>query len=220
MSMKVLSVNVSLPQDFEFEGQTIRTAIFKRPVSGAVALGQTHLAGDGQANLAVHGGIHKAVYAYSHDHYGWWAKTLGRDDLSCGQFGENLTIAGMDEKEISIGDRLRIGSTLLAVTGPRIPCAKLGYRFNDKTMPGKFTEAARPGCYFRVIESGTIEAGNPVDLLPGSPDNVSIKEMYLAYCKPRSSAAVSILEQALLLPDLDPAFVPNIKKRLRASGNE
>lgn len=214
--MKLLSVNVSLPAEYEFEGQTIRTAIFKRPVSGPVAVGKTRLEGDGQANLAVHGGMHKAVYAYSHDHYDWWAETLQRDDLRFGQFGENLTISGLDEEEISIGDTVRIGSALLTVTGPRIPCAKLGFRFNDKTLPRKFTEAARPGCYFKVIETGTIAAGNPVDLLERRPDSVSLKKMYQAYSRPRSNTSVAILEQALTIPDLDPAFIPNINKRIRA----
>jgi len=215
--MYVLSVNVSLPQEFEFEGQTIRTAIFKRPVSGRVALGEKHFEGDGQANLTVHGGIHKAVYAYSHAHYRWWAETLRRNDLSLGQFGENLTISQIDEREISIGDRLRIGTTLLAVTGPRIPCTKLGLRFNDTSMQRRFTEAARPGFYLKVVETGTIASGDAVSAVQRCDDSVNVKEMFQAYCNPRSGDSRDILERALKAPDLDPDFVSNIHKRLRTN---
>jgi MOSC domain-containing protein YiiM len=214
--MKIMAVSVSQPLEFEFEGRAMRSSIFKKPVSGPVALGKTSLTGDGQANLSVHGGLHKAVYAYSHDHYAWWSKTMGRNDLSFGQFGENLTISGLDEDEIYIGDRLLAGTALTAVTGPRIPCAMLGVKFNDKMMPGKFTEAARPGFYLRVIETGVVKAGDPVEIIQTGEGGLSIRDMYKAYTKPRTREACDILEHALTLPDLDPDFIPRINKRLRA----
>jgi len=194
----------------------MRSSIFKEPVNGPVALGKTSLEGDGQANLNVHGGIHKAIYAYSHGHYAWWSKTLGRNDLSFGQFGENLTISGLDEGEITIGDRLLVGTALTAVTGPRIPCAMLGIKFNDKTMPRRFTEAARPGFYLRVIETGMLEAGNTVEIVQTGEGGLSVRDMYNAYTKPRTREACDILEHALTLPGLDPDFIPRINKRLRA----
>jgi MOSC domain-containing protein YiiM len=214
--MKIMAVNVSLPIEFEFKGQTMRSSIFKKPVNGPVALGKTNLEGDGQANLKVHGGAHKAVYAYSHDHYAWWSETLGRIDLSFGQFGENLTISGMDEDEIAIGDRLLVGTALTAVTGPRIPCAMLGIKFKDKMMLRKFTEAARPGFYLRVIETGVVEAGDRVEKIQAGEGGLSVREMFNAYSRPSSCEAGEILEHALTLADLDPDFIPRINKRLRA----
>jgi MOSC domain-containing protein YiiM len=214
--MKIMAVNVSQPIEFEFEGRTLRSSIFKRPVNGPVALGKTNLEGDGQANLKVHGGVHKAVYAYSHDHYAWWSETLGRNDLSFGQFGENLTISGLDEDEIAIGDRLLVGTALTAVTGPRIPCAMLGVKFNDKMMLRKFTEAARPGFYLRVIETGVVEAGDRVEKIQAGEGGLSIRDMYNAYSRPHSREACDLLDHALKLPDVDPDFIPRINKRLRA----
>lgn len=214
--MKIMAVNVSQALEFEFEGRTMRSSIFKEPVNGPVALGKTSLAGDGQANLKVHGGIHKAVYAYAHDHYAWWSEALGRNDLSFGQFGENLTISGLDEGEIFIGDRLLAGTALTAVTGPRIPCAMLGIKFNDKTMPRRFTDAARPGFYLRVIETGVVEAGDAVEKIQAGEGGLSVRDLFCAYSRPRSREACDILEHALTLADLDPDFIPRINQRLAA----
>ena len=194
----------------------MRSSIFKKPVIGPVALNNTHLAGDGQANLKVHGGEYKAVHAYSHDHYAWWSETLGRKDLSFGQFGENLTISGLDDSEIAIGDQLQAGTARIAVTGPRIPCAMLGVKFNDKMMLRKFTEAARPGFYLRVIETGMIEAGDTIEKIQSGEGALSITDLFRAYTSPNSSEACDILEHALSIPDLDPDFVPRINKRLNA----
>ena len=211
-----MAVCVSRPKEFEFDGRLILSSIFKKPVSGPVTVGKTCLEGDHQANLSVHGGPHKAVYAYSHDHYGWWSKTLGRDDLSFGHFGENLTISGLDEDQIAIGDRLRVGTALTAVSGPRIPCFKLGMKFNDKSMPRKFTQAARPGFYLRVIETGLVEAGDTVERVQNGEGGLSVRDMFRAYTGRRSIEDYEILEHALTLADLDPNFHPDIHKRLRA----
>jgi MOSC domain-containing protein YiiM len=211
-----MAVSVSQPLEFEFEGRAMRSSIFKKPVNGPVAVGKTNLAGDGQANLKVHGGAHKAVYAYSHDHYSWWSEALGRNDLSSGQFGENLTISGMDEDEIAIGDLLLAGTALTAVTGPRIPCSMLGIKFHDKMMLRMFTEAARPGFYLRVIETGVVEAGDSVKKIKAGEGGLSVRDMYNAYSSPRSREACDILEHALSLTNLDPDFIPRINQRLRA----
>ncbi len=214
--MQIMAVSVSQPIEFNFNGRAMRSSIFKKPVNGPVALGKTNLAGDGQANLNVHGGAHKAVYVYSHNHYAWWSETLGRNDLSFGEFGENLTISGLDENDFAIGDRLLVGTALTAVTGPRIPCAMLGIKFNNKMMPRMFTEAARPGFYLRVIETGVVEAGEPVEIIQAGEGGMSITEMFKAYSSPHSREACDLLEHALTLPDLDPDFIPRINKRLRA----
>jgi MOSC domain-containing protein YiiM len=214
--MKIMAVSVSQPIEFEFKGRTMRSSIFKKPINGPVALGKTNLTGDGQANLKVHGGAHKAIYVYSHDHYAWWSETLGRRELSFGQFGENLTISGLDEDDIAIGDRLLVGTALTAVTGPRIPCAMLGIKFNDKMMPRMFTEAARPGFYLRVIETGVVEAGEPVGKIQAGEGGLNVRDMFNAYSRPGSREACDTLEHALTLADLDPDFIPRINKRLRA----
>jgi len=214
--MQIMAVSVSQPIEFEFKGRAMRSSIFKQPVNGPVALGKTNLAGDGQANLKVHGGTHKAVYVYSHEHYAWWSETLDRNDLSFGQFGENLTISGLVENNIAIGDRLLVGTALTTVTGPRIPCAMLGIKFNDKMMPRKFTEAARPGFYLRVIETGVVEAGDSVEIIQAGEGGLSVTDMFKAYSSPRSREACDLLEHALTLPDLDPDFIPRINKRLSA----
>lgn len=214
--MKLISINVASPADYEYRGQTVRTAIYKQPVQGPVELGVTNLAGDRQANREVHGGEHKAVYAYSHDHYAWWHETLDQGVFSPGQFGENLTISGLDEANIHIGDRFRIGNTVMAVTGPRIPCQKLAMKFKDPLMPRRFTESGRSGFYLRVIETGTLQAGDDVLQLAKGSGSLSVRTMFDAYSNPRTNPSRKILRQALELPDLDPAFGPNIEKRLRA----
>jgi MOSC domain-containing protein YiiM len=216
MKMRILAVNVSQPQEFEFEGKMMRSSIFKKPVIGPVALGETNFEGDGQANLKVHGGKYKAVYVYSHDHFAWWSETLGRNDLSYGQFGENLTVSGLDDNEIAIGDQFLAGTTRIAVTGPRIPCPMLGVKFNDKMMLRKFTEAARPGFYLCVIETGMIEAGDTIEKIQRGEGGLSIIDLFHAYTNPTSSEACETLDRALSLPDLDPAFIPRINKRLSA----
>jgi MOSC domain-containing protein YiiM len=214
--MQLLSVNVARPREFEYQGKTVCSAIFKKPASGPVTVGHTNIEGDRQANLAVHGGVHKAVYAYSWDHYGWWARELGRDDLSFGQFGENLTIAGLDESAIHIGDRLQIGTARFAVTAPRIPCSKLAMRFDDKSMPRRFSEAALPGFYLRVLEPGVIETGDEVGHTPIANGSLPVRDLYRAYSNAGVAGAPAVLEHAATLPDLDPALLPNIDKRLRA----
>jgi MOSC domain-containing protein YiiM len=214
--MRILAINVSQPLEFEFEGRIMRSSIFKKPVFGSVALGKTNFDGDGQANLKVHGGEYKAVHAYSHDHYAWWSEALGRNDMSYGQFGENLTVSGLDENEIAIGDHLQAGTARIAVTGPRIPCAMLGIKFNDKMMLRKFTKAARPGFYLRVIETGMIEAGDTIEKIQNGEGELSITDLFRAYTSPNSGEACDILEHALSLPGLDPDFIPRIHKRLSA----
>ena len=214
--MKIMAVCVSRPKEFEFEGRLILSSIFKKPVIGPVAVGKTDLEGNSQANLSVHGGPHKAIYVYSCDHYDWWSKTLGRDDLSFGHFGENLTLFELDEDQIAIGDRLRVGTALTAVTGPRIPCFKLAMKFNDKSMPRRFTQAARPGFYLRVIETGLVEAGDTVERVQNGEGGLSVRDLFCAYTRCQSSEDYEILKRALTLSDLDPDFLPNINKRLRA----
>jgi len=159
---RVVSVNVGSPQQAPVKGGSVLTSIFKTPVSGRVAVRGHNIDGDRQSDLTVHGGPYKAVYCYPHEHYRYWSEQLPGIALQFGNFGENLTTEGLLEEEVSIGDRLRIGSTLLQVTQPRMPCFKLNVRFDRSDMVKRFWQSGRPGIYFAIIEEGDVAAGDPI----------------------------------------------------------
>ena len=158
--MWIRSVNVGTPR--AIPGTTIISGIVKSPVSGPVAVGATNLAGDRQADLSVHGGVDKAVYAYPLEHYARWTDELARDDLTPGWFGENLTTEGLLEDDVLVGDVLRVGSALLEVSHPRVPCFKLAARMGDPAFGKPFLRSGRVGFYLRVLEEGELENGDPV----------------------------------------------------------
>ena len=157
--MKVISVNVGRPQEHEWQGLRVTTAIFKSPVHGPVAVGKLDLEGDEQADLSVHGGADKAVYLYPREHYSYWQSQLRGYPLTLGNFGENLTAEGVSEEDIHIGDHLQIGTALFTVTQPRSPCYKLGVRFGREDMTRRFYESRRFGFYLRVLREGVLQAG-------------------------------------------------------------
>src|SRR5262245_14390665 len=164
--MRILSVTVGRPRDVEWRGELVRTSIWKSPVAGRVALRGVNLAGDEQSDLRVHGGPEKAVYVYPSEHYAFWRAELPGVELGFGQFGENLTSEGLLEREISIGDRLRISNAELVVTQPRVPCFKLGIRFGRPEMVKRFLRAGRSGFYLAVVREGEIGAGDAVERIP------------------------------------------------------
>ena len=162
--MRLVTVSVGRPREVPDERRgTVRTGIWKQPVDGPVRVGRLNLAGDGQADLEAHGGEHKAVYAYPLEHYAVWRRELGRDDLEPGGFGENLTVEGLLEADVHIGDQFRIGTAVLEVSQPRTPCFKLALRIGDPTLVRRFTESGRSGFYLRVITEGELAAGQPVE---------------------------------------------------------
>ena len=160
--MWIRSVNVGMPREIPGTGGAIVSGIVKEPVSGPVAVGATNLAGDRQADLSVHGGLDKAVYAYPIEHYGFWGRELQRDDLAPGWFGENLTTEGLLEDDVLVGDLLRAGSALLEVSHPRVPCFKLAARMGDPGFGRPFLLSGRVGFYLRVLEEGELETGDPL----------------------------------------------------------
>src|SRR5579872_2629722 len=164
--MKVLSVNVAMPRAVSIHGKQVETGIFKTPVSGPVAVGNLNLAGDGQADLSVHGGPDKAVYVYPSEHILHWKQALHRDDLGPGSFGENLTVEGLSENEIAIGDEFAIGTARFVVTQPRLPCFKLALALETPSIPKTFMESGRTGFYLRVLQEGSIAAGDAIYQLP------------------------------------------------------
>lgn len=159
----VASVNVAEPRELEWLGRRATTSIWKEPVAGRVRVAVTNLAGDLQADLRFHGGADKAVYAYAREDYNWWEEELG-SPLADGTFGENLTLAGVDVTCAVVGERWRVGSALLEVTGPRTPCWKLGARMESAEFPVYFAAAGRPGAYLRVVTQGELGAGDEVEL--------------------------------------------------------
>jgi MOSC domain-containing protein YiiM len=179
--MRIVSVNVGVPREVVWKGMAVQTAIFKEPVAGAVTMRELNLAGDRQADLTVHGGPEKAVYAYPAEHYEYWSKQLPDFSFSWGVFGENLTTEGLREDALCIGDLLCIGSTVLRVTQPRMPCYKLELRFDRDDMVKRFLMSGRSGFYFSVIEPGEIAAGSKVEILDRDLNKVTVSDIVRLY---------------------------------------
>ena len=173
----LVSVNVGLPRDVEWQGKVVRTAIWKRPVPGRVYVRRLNIDGDGQGDLAGHGGEQRAVMVYQLDSYRYWGSFLHRNDLEYGHFGENLTVNGLLDEEVFIGDRYRIGSALFEVTQPRVTCYRVGIRMNNPQMPALLVSHRRPGFYFRVIEEGEIGAGDAITKVAEGPERVSVADV-------------------------------------------
>ena len=170
------SVNVGLPQPLATHKGDVQSGIIKMPVAGRVRVRRLGLDGDGQADLTVHGGPDKAVYAYSHDHYPHWEQALGRADLGPGSFGENLTVDGMLEGDVRIGDIYRIGSAVMQVTQPRSPCFKLAAHLGLPDFAKLFLASGRSGFYLRVLEEGDVGAGDAVELVSSPPTGLTVLE--------------------------------------------
>ncbi len=175
--MKLRTVNIGDIKELMFNGQSVKSGIDKQPVEGRVQLLKTGLTGDKQADPSVHGGLDKAVYAYTAEHYGYWEDRLKIDRLPNGHFGENFTVESMDDKAVLIGDIYEIEGTLLQVTQPRVPCFKLGIRMNDPMFPAKFLKSGRYGFYLRVIEEGFVEAGDTIKLVEKGRSTLSVWEI-------------------------------------------
>ena len=175
--MKLLSVNVSLPKEITFKGKTVRTGIFKEPVHGRLQVQTLNIEGDGQADLLGHGGPFRAVYVYSFDHYPYWESELGRSDFAYGQFGENLTVEGMLDQEVHVGDIFRIGTSLFQVTQPRVPCYKLAIKMGVEGFYKQILASGRLGFYFRVLEEGEIGAGDVIERVEVDPVGLTILEV-------------------------------------------
>jgi len=175
--MKVLSVNVGLPREVVWQERTYRTGIFKEPVTGAVAVGFENLDGDGQAQLSVHGGKDKAVYGYPSEHYSFWREEFSELEIPLGMFGENLTTIGLSEETVQVGDRYRVGSAELIVTQPRMPCSKLGMRFQDKTIIQRFLASRKSGWYYSVAQEGSVSAGDDIELISRELETVTVQEL-------------------------------------------
>ena len=177
MSSRVVSVNVGVSRTLEWEGRSVASGIFKNPVKGGVFVRTLGLEGDVQADLTVHGGLQKAVYAYPSEHYKDWEKMFDRS-LGWGMFGENLTTEGLLEESVRIGDRLAAGSAEFVVTAPRYPCYKLGMKFGTMDMVKRFQESGWSGFYLAVSKEGRIQAGDPIRLIASNARNPTIASVF------------------------------------------
>ena len=185
---KVLSVNVGGAREFDYRGRPARSAIWKSPVAGRVAVGGVNLAGDDQADREAHGGPDKAVYAYAAEDARWWESKVGRP-FAHAEFGENLTTEGVAVNDALVGERWAIGTTVLEVSEPRVPCWRLGVRMNDPGFVRLFTEALRPGAYLRIVVEGDVGAGDEIRILPKPDHDLSIRDVFRIYTRDRGEAA-------------------------------
>ncbi len=213
----LISVNVGLPRDVTWRGRTVHTGIWKRPVEGPHPVRALNLDGDGQGDLAGHGGPHRAVLVYQLDSYEFWRRELARDDLSYGHFGENFTVEGLSDDEVCIGDRYEIGSALFEVSQPRVTCYRVGLRLGDPRMPALLVSHRRPGFYLRVLREGVVRAGDPIGKVASGPERMTVAEIdALLYLPGHDKEAVA---RALRITALSPGWQGSFRSLLTTDGN-
>lgn len=210
--MKIISINVGLPRRVLDRDREVMTGIFKSPVAGPIMLRRLNLDGDRQADLNVHGGKNKAVYAYPFEHYEYWREQLLETDLTWGNFGENLTTQGLREQDACIGDLYKIGEATVRVTQPRMPCFKLGIRFGRDDMVKRFLASGRSGIYFAVVEEGLVNGGDAIEKMQAAPDNLSIADINRAYVHSRENIELvrRIVDSQILPSGLHQDFVDEL----------
>ena len=209
---RLLSINVGLPREVEWEGKTVRTAIWKERVEGPRMVRRVNIDGDDQADRLAHGGEHRAVFVYQIDSYRYWERELGRDDFTPGQFGENFTVEGLADDEVCIGDRYRIGRALFEVTQPRVTCYRVGIRMDEPAMPSLLVAHHRPGFYLRVLEEGTVKAGEEIVKVADGPERLTVAQVDALLYLPDKPRAV--LERALRVPALSEGWQGSFRELL------
>lgn len=214
--MKVVSVNIGLPRQMMWHERSVTTAIFKEPVNGRVNLRKLNLDGDRQADLSVHGGEYKAAYCYPLAHYDFWKGELPGRDLPMGMFGENFTVDGVLDESVHIGDRFAVGSAEVVVTQPRIPCYKLGIRFDDDKMVKRFFVSGRTGFYFAVAREGVVGAGDELKPIGRDPLSVPVSEITRLYAEKKCGDADLVsVRRALLVAALPESWKQHFQKRVQ-----
>ncbi|TAX66990.1 MOSC domain-containing protein (plasmid) [Rhizobium ruizarguesonis] len=214
----LLSVNVGLPRDVTWQGKIVNTAIWKTPVDGPRMVRRLNVDGDGQGDLAGHGGERRAVFVYQIDSYRYWQEQLRRDDFVYGQFGENFTVDGLPDAEVCIGDRYRIGGALFEVTQPRVTCYRLGIRMDEPEMAALVVKHGRPGFYFRVLEEGEVQAGDEIAKVASGPEGMSVFEINALLYMPGHPR--DQLERALRIPALSPGWRHSFEALLKQERKE
>jgi ferredoxin-NADP reductase/MOSC domain-containing protein YiiM len=217
MTGRLLSVNVGGPREVEWEGKTVRTAIWKEPVDGPRMVRRINIDGDDQADRRAHGGEHRAVFVYQIDSYRYWERELGRDDFTYGQFGENFTVEGLADDEVCIGDRYRIGAALFEVTQPRVTCYRVGIRMDEPAMPSLLVAHHRPGFYLRVLEEGPVQAGDAIVKVADGAERLTVADVDALLYLPNKSRA--LLDRALRVPALSEGWKASFRElRAKADG--
>jgi MOSC domain-containing protein YiiM len=197
---RVLSVSVGTAREFEYNGRPARSAIWKSPITGRIKARGVNLEGDDQADRKAHGGPDKAVYAYAVEDARWWEHEIGRS-LAYGEFGENLTTEGIDVNDALVGERWEVGTTVLEVSEPRVPCWRLGVRMNDQMFPRRFTQALRPGSYLRLIVEGDIGAGDVIRVVEKPDHDLTVRDVFRIYTRDRGEA-----ERLLAVPQMSQSW--------------
>lgn len=214
--MKIVSLNIGLPREVVWHGINVTTGIFKEPVEGRIALRKLNLDGDQQADLTVHGGEYKAVYCYPVEHYEYWKGKLPGRDLPLAIFGENFTVEGMLEDDVQIGDRFAVGTAEVIVTQPRLPCYKLGVRFQADDLVKLFFESRRTGFYVAVMREGEVGAGDAITRLARGPEDISVADITRLYAERRFSAGdVAVLRRAMKAAALPESWKEYFRERLQ-----
>ena len=214
---KVISLNVGLPRTVKFQGQAVTTGIFKEPVNGRIKLRKLNLDGDKQADLTVHGGPDKAVYAYPAEHYDYWKKRLPEMSLPWGMFGENFTTKGLLEDKVNIGDVFQIGSGEIVATQPRMPCYKLGVKFGRMDIVRQFLNSKLTGIYFKVLKEGEVGAGDAIELISRDKNYVTVKDIVRMVT---GESNIATIQRAVRVKALPEAWRQDFLEHLANHGEE
>ncbi len=214
--MKILSINIGLPREVTFNGQTVTTGIFKQPVDRRIYLRKLNLEGDKQADLTVHGGLEKAVYAYPAEHYEYWREELPDMSIPYGMFGENFTTRGLLEEHINIGDSFEIGSARLMVTQPRMPCYKLGIKFGRMDIVRQFLASGRPGIYFKVLREGEVGVEDEIKLIKRDKNSVTVKDIARIYIDDKED--IETMKRAIMVKALAKGFREHFRQQIERTG--
>ena len=217
-SAKLISLNVGLPRQVEWQGRIVTTGIFKSPVAGSIKLDSLNFNGDAQADLTVHGGIDKAVYAYPVEHYQYWHEQLPDVEFTHGIFGENLTISGLLEDELYIGDHFTLGSVELIVTQPRMPCYKLGLRFNRPDMVKRFLDSQLTGFYFRVLKEGEVKRGDELELISRDKHRLTVADITRLYVNKEPN--LELWQSAIQVEALPTSWRDYFQKQIKKESNQ
>ncbi len=212
--MKLVSLNISLAKQVEHNDKIVSTGIFKQATSTSVNVLEHSLQGDQQVDLKNHGGEHKAVYGFAAEHYNYWREHLAKPYLKYGQFGENLTISGLDEDRLCIGDRLQINDCILEITQPRVPCFKLGIALDQKDMPKRFVQHGATGIYFRVIQQGTLNVNDTVRTVYSHPERLTVHTLFNAYFDKSFENPQAVMQQAAGIAELSKEWQEKVKARV------
>jgi MOSC domain-containing protein YiiM len=214
--MKIFSLNVGVPREVTWYGGEVRTGIYKEAVQGRVQLRRLNLDGDRQADLTVHGGPYKAVYCYPHEHYEYWKNALPGRELPIGIFGENFTTEGLLEDTVHLGDEFAVGTAEVTVTQPRLPCFKLGIRFDDGLMVKRFLASGRSGFYLSVKKAGEVGAGDEITVIARDPEKISIADFNRLYvAKTHTQEDAATMARLIKIPALPQDWKDYFNEQLR-----